>query len=164
MRDNWHESARRLFDYARSATGDSREPIVTTRQLIARLGVTSATFTNWKARGVSKLGAINAAIVFGCSVEWVLTGASPASASAPAPDAAADPPPLFRDLTAFEAQYITLFRQLPNDAQLDEIARIARRLEPGGQSTIDTNTTRRGADRRAAQRRRGPGQQGRRAS
>ena len=137
---------------------------MTTRQLIARLGVTSATFTNWKARGVSKHGAITASIVFGCSVEYVLTGASPASANDPTPDAAADPPPLFRDLTAFEAQYITLFRQLANDAQLDEITRIARRLEPGGQSTIDGTATRRGADRRATQRRRGPGQQGRRAS
>ena len=62
-----HPSTKRLFDYAREATKGKARAVETFGDLSALMGVTSATMTNWKQRGVSKDGAIKAEAVFGCS-------------------------------------------------------------------------------------------------
>lgn len=69
-----HESLKRLLDLAKEATASTRDPIISPGQLAARMGVSSATMTNWKARGVSKQGALEGEALFGCSAQWVLTG------------------------------------------------------------------------------------------
>lgn len=69
-----HESAARLLEFARQATGSSPTPVHDWAGLRAALDVTAAVLTNWKARGISKEGALRAEAVFGCSAHWVLTG------------------------------------------------------------------------------------------
>lgn len=73
-----HESVLRLLQCAKEATKTAREPVADFADLARKLGVSSAVMTNWKARGVSKEGAIKAEQVFGCSAQWVLTGERPA--------------------------------------------------------------------------------------
>lgn len=43
------------------------------------MGVTPAVMSNWKARGISKEGALAAEAKFGCSAHWLLTGKSEAA-------------------------------------------------------------------------------------
>lgn len=69
-----HESTHRLLEYAKTATANSRDPILSFKDLGDRLGVTSAVMSNWKARGVSKAGAIAAEREFGCSADFILRG------------------------------------------------------------------------------------------
>lgn len=69
-----HDSSKRLLDFAKEATAARSDGIQTFGDLARRMGVSSATMTNWKTRGVSKEGAIAAEALFGCSVQWVLTG------------------------------------------------------------------------------------------
>lgn len=64
----------RLLEYAREATAGDRRPVATFGDLGQRMGKSSAVLTNWKARGISRQGAIEAEALFGCSVTWVLTG------------------------------------------------------------------------------------------
>lgn len=75
--DGMHDSMKRLLDVARAATND--EPVKTRVQtfadLSARMGVSSAVMTNWKARGLSKEGALKAANAFKCSANYLLDGA-----------------------------------------------------------------------------------------
>ena len=69
-----HESMQRLLAFAREVTADSRDPVHSFSDLGRRLQKSSAVITNWKARGISVQGAMDASGVFGCSPHWVLTG------------------------------------------------------------------------------------------
>lgn len=69
-----HISFIRLLNLARAATEATGVPIETPTALGKRLGVTAATMTNWKNRGVSKEGALKAEELFGFSATLVLTG------------------------------------------------------------------------------------------
>lgn len=76
-----HESMKRLLDLARSLT--AREPagrrIETFADLGARLGASSAVMTNWKARGISKDGALEAQRQWGINALWLLEDREPAT-------------------------------------------------------------------------------------
>lgn len=76
-----HESVKRLMEYAREATAGEPRPVASFGDLGFRMGKSSAVLTNWKARGVSKQGAIEAEAMFGCSVTWILTGEGPRDSS-----------------------------------------------------------------------------------
>lgn len=76
-----HESVQRLYDFAKRATAGTASPITGFPDLGAHLDVSSATLTNWKARGVSKDGALAAEAAFGCSAQWVLHGTTSALAT-----------------------------------------------------------------------------------
>jgi len=90
-----HASMKRLLDFAKAATDGSDDPVTDFASLGARMGATSAVLTNWKARGVSKEGAIKSEALFGCAANWVLTGEGPRRAEKIRRDfVAAD---LFRD-------------------------------------------------------------------
>lgn len=65
-----HSSVSRLLDYARRKV----RPSISLSEIGRQLGVSAATMTNWKARGISKEGAIKAESLFGCSVTWLLVG------------------------------------------------------------------------------------------
>lgn len=69
-----HPSVLRLLEFARSKTSTDPDPIETERDLREYLGIGDAVFTNWKARGISKEGAIVAADTFGCSSRWLRDG------------------------------------------------------------------------------------------
>jgi len=71
---NVHASMERLLLSARLATAKARRPITDYAGIGAALGESSATLTNWKARGVSKQGAIKAAANFHCTTAWILDG------------------------------------------------------------------------------------------
>lgn len=77
-----HDSMSRLLEAARSATSGlpARQQVQTFADLGARLGASSATLTNWKARGISKPAALAAEKMFGCSATWLLTGEGALSA------------------------------------------------------------------------------------
>lgn len=64
----------RLLEFAIMATNGDKEPVLDWASLGLRLGVSSAVITNWKARGVSEAGAIQAERMLGCSAVWVLFG------------------------------------------------------------------------------------------
>lgn len=70
-------SMKRLLDAAREATRGTNAPVRDFAEIGERLGVSSAVMTNWKARGISKAGAIKAERVFGCSVSFLLDGTDP---------------------------------------------------------------------------------------
>lgn len=74
-----HESVMRLLDCARRATEAERDlrRVKDFADLWHRLGISSGTMTNWKARGVSKEGAIAAERIFHCSASWILEGIGP---------------------------------------------------------------------------------------
>jgi SOS-response transcriptional repressor LexA len=69
-----HASMTRLLDFARKATVDSDRPVHDFPDLVVRLRISAAVMTNWKSRGISKAGAIQAEKEFGCSASWLLTG------------------------------------------------------------------------------------------
>ncbi len=62
------------MDFARRATQDTRNPVLKESDLAFVLHASPQTMTNWKARGVSKLGALAAERQFGVSSLWVLDG------------------------------------------------------------------------------------------
>jgi hypothetical protein len=76
-----HDSLQRLYEAAREATGhlplgqrvESGKP----SELARALNVSPAIVTNWKARGVSIAGALDAEGRFGCSAWWILKGEHP---------------------------------------------------------------------------------------
>lgn len=74
-----HESMKRLLDFARDATQALRpdERVATFASIGRRLGVSAAVMTNWKDRGISLQGALDAQRVFGCSATWLLDGEGP---------------------------------------------------------------------------------------
>lgn len=72
-----HESMTRLLGYARDKTQGRADAIRDFADLGEALGVTSAVLTNWKRRGISKQGALEAERRWGCSATWVLDGAGP---------------------------------------------------------------------------------------
>lgn len=76
-----HESVTRLLDHARQKTAGTSSPVYTEADLKARLGITPAVMSNWKARGISKEGALAAEAEFGCSAHWLLTGKAEAVSS-----------------------------------------------------------------------------------
>ena len=67
-----HESFKRLLEVS---NGLSQEEIA------RRIDESPQTLTNWKKRGVSKAGALKAAAEFGCSANWILSGAGDSSSS-----------------------------------------------------------------------------------
>lgn len=89
-----HDSALRLLAFAQVATASRRQPVTDWASLGACLGASAATVTNWKRRGVSKDGALDAEREFGCSAVWVLEGTG---AEVPTQERA--PPWPFEDLT-----------------------------------------------------------------
>lgn len=101
-----HPSMKRLLDYAKEATKGDAASVADFADIGARLGESSATLTNWKARGVSKDGAIKAESVFGCSVHWILTGEQPPGK-----------PMLQLELSRNELNALTLFRDVPENVR-----------------------------------------------
>ena len=69
-----HPSIQRLLLAAQLATAKSSEPITDYPGVGYALGASAAVITNWKARGVSKQGAIKAAARWHCTVAWILDG------------------------------------------------------------------------------------------
>jgi hypothetical protein len=69
-----HDSMARLLFYTRQASQNWQKPVKTFGDIAAVMVESSATLTNWKSRGISKDGAIKAERIFGCSVNWLMTG------------------------------------------------------------------------------------------
>jgi hypothetical protein len=69
-----HESLARLLEHARQKTAGSSRPVYDEIDLRTRMEVSPAVFSNWKARGISKEGALSAEAKFGCSAHWLLSG------------------------------------------------------------------------------------------
>lgn len=82
--EGMHDSMRRLLDYARRATEAKRpaERVHEFADIGRRMNVSSAVLTNWKARGISKDGALDAQRAFGCNAWWLLDGTAPQSVEA----------------------------------------------------------------------------------
>ncbi|HEL5052594.1 TPA: helix-turn-helix domain-containing protein [Stenotrophomonas maltophilia] len=77
------DSSSRLF----AAAAKLDPPITASTDLAAALSVSKQRVTNWKSRGVSKEGAIEAQRVLGINVDWILHGQLPmfvSSAESPA--------------------------------------------------------------------------------
>jgi hypothetical protein len=85
-----HASVKRLLEYARERTAGSTDPVLEAADLGRQLHLSKGRFSNWKTRGVSKEGALDAERKWGCSPTWVLDGSGPRdSARAAAPPAPA---------------------------------------------------------------------------
>jgi len=69
-----HPSMQRLLQFARETTHETSAPVHDYADVGQRMGRSSAVMTNWKARGISKEGALQAEEVFGCSARWLMTG------------------------------------------------------------------------------------------
>ena len=67
-----HPSLERLLSFARETSSVSGHA-----DLAGSLLESEQTVTNWAKRGVSKAGAMKAQAKFGCSANWLLTGALP---------------------------------------------------------------------------------------
>lgn len=65
-----HPTIERLIKFVYTASGMPPS----TQQMLSALGVSAATMSNWKTRGMSKEGALRAEAVYGCSAHWLLTG------------------------------------------------------------------------------------------
>ncbi|WP_180072168.1 helix-turn-helix transcriptional regulator [Acinetobacter sp. YH12200] len=61
-----HESFKRLLEASNNLSQE---------EIARRIDESPQTLTNWKKRGVSKAGALKAAAEFGCSANWILSGA-----------------------------------------------------------------------------------------
>lgn len=85
-----HASVSRLIEWALNKSEANPRPAESIQDLQVRLGVSSATFTNWKTRGVSKQGALDAAREFGCSTTWLMHGGDHLPVGAAHPPAAND--------------------------------------------------------------------------
>jgi len=72
MQKNRHESLLRLMEVAQ------RHGITTPSGVAMALDESEQVVTNWGRRGVSKPGALKAAVRFGCSANWILTGVADA--------------------------------------------------------------------------------------
>ena len=79
--DAMHASMQRLLQFVREATRDTASPINDFAQIGEKLDRSSAVLTNWKSRGISKDGAMQAEAVFGCSARWIMTGEGMAHAA-----------------------------------------------------------------------------------
>lgn len=69
-----HSSMSRLLKLSSGIGEEDPGAEAALRSIGERLDVTPAVMTNWKARGISKAGAIAAGATFGCSSNWLLTG------------------------------------------------------------------------------------------
>lgn len=96
-----HDSVIRLLNCARRAGEHvSPDPRVTDfPSLQVALGISSATLTNWKRRGVSKEGALAAETAFACSATWVLEGHGPHWKYSQTPHEGAAMAPLAQELS-----------------------------------------------------------------
>lgn len=76
-----HDSVKRLLDFARESTAllPPSQRVSDFAGIGARLGASSAVLTNWKQRGISKEGALDAQREFGCNAWWLMTGEGPSS-------------------------------------------------------------------------------------
>lgn len=77
-----HESLERLLRYAITASEGQRHAITDWKTLGRRLGVSSAVMHNWKKRGISADGALEAEAKLGCSASWLRSGRGPHHAGA----------------------------------------------------------------------------------
>jgi phage repressor protein C with HTH and peptisase S24 domain len=80
-----HIKTERLYQAAKLLGGIEGQSTVA-----AALGESSQTVNNWEARGVSKMGALKAQSLWGCSATWILTGEGSMKLAA-APTAAIPP-------------------------------------------------------------------------
>lgn len=71
-----HPATARLLQAAMQATAHTEQPITSYAQIAERMGVSSAVMANWKRRGPSKEGAIDAARLFGCDPAYIMHGLS----------------------------------------------------------------------------------------
>lgn len=69
-----HPTVERLLECAKAATAQSDAPVLEIGDLAPRMRISAGRLTNWKARGVSKEGAIQAEALFGCTSQWILYG------------------------------------------------------------------------------------------
>lgn len=69
-----HPSVERLLEFAKSRTAGTNDPVTSFNALAVRLDISLATLTNWKSRGISKDGALDAEREFGCMATWLLDG------------------------------------------------------------------------------------------
>lgn len=73
-----HPATARMLQAATQATSNTEQPITTYAALMTRMDVSSAVMANWKRRGPSKEGAIEAARLFGCDPAYIMHGRSSA--------------------------------------------------------------------------------------
>jgi hypothetical protein len=126
-----HESMQRLLDFAKKATAGTSKAIRTFTDVGSRMGVSSAVLSNWKGRGISRDGALQAEAVFGCSAQWLRTGNGPTAAATHEKSDATEPVPIGRRLyTAKEQQQIMddLGDLIPEEAE-QVIADLRERAE-----------------------------------
>ena len=71
-----HIQMERLYQAAKELRGIEGQT-----EVAIALGQSPQTVNNWETRGVSKMGALKAQTVFGCSATWLLTGNGPMSLS-----------------------------------------------------------------------------------
>lgn len=87
-----HESTARLMEAAIQATAATTNPITDFAALTKVLGVDTAVMSNWKSRGVSVKGAVEAQRTLGISPVWILYGQEkPSTANAAWPPAGRTP-------------------------------------------------------------------------
>ena len=77
MAEEVHESMQRLLQFATASTKGQRNAVVDWKTLGRRLAVSSAVMTNWKKRGISEGGALDAEAKLGCSASWLRSGRGP---------------------------------------------------------------------------------------
>lgn len=69
-----HPATARMLQAATQATAHTEQPIASYAELAQRMDVSSAVMANWKRRGPSKEGAIEAARLFGCDPTYIMHG------------------------------------------------------------------------------------------
>lgn len=98
------DSVTRLLGCARIATRNSRKNRITDlKDLQDWLEISSATMTNWKSRGVSKLGALKAEEVIGCKPLFILEGSGSPFGDKPPEEFWRDPVASLANLDLWEA-------------------------------------------------------------
>lgn len=133
-----HESAKRLLAGAARATEHlppSRR-VASFGQITKALQITGARMTNWKARGVSKEGALAAEAKWGLSPTWVLDGDGPERSG---PGVSAQDAPEVAPRSESEAIALEAMRKLMPD-QVERIAYLAglmANMGPTGWARID---------------------------
>lgn len=132
-----HPSMQRLLDAAHAATAASRSPVRTWADLLKRLNVTDQVFTNWKRRGLSKDGAIEAGAVFGVDAHFLLTGATTAATRHAAVHHVSEAEPAFLSDAALLARLGTLLATVPPDMRNPVADVLAGWARDGGQQPME---------------------------
>lgn len=131
---------KRLLDFVRSSTANSARPLHDFPEIAEALGgVTSAVMTNWKARGISKEGALAAEERFGCPATWLLSGVMP-------PVAHSGP-----DVMSQTAQLLQDIADVPDEQRLRAViaaTRAVAAVRSGTRDVVPTTNERRRAGSR----------------